>query len=130
MAGDARTDFDSPTNPIKAIRLKCRDCANNQYTEIDNCAVKSCPLFPFRFGKNPFRKKRVLSSNLRSEVQSRLEKARQQKAASLAAKKVSTKSASNTTARTKFRSESVYGSSESSPRSSARTGDSPEEELA
>ncbi len=38
---------------IKAIRLKCIDCTNNQLVEIKNCLILTCPLYPFRMGKNP-----------------------------------------------------------------------------
>jgi hypothetical protein len=39
--------------PIQAIRAKCRDCANHQCKEIRLCAVKNCPLWPYRMGKRP-----------------------------------------------------------------------------
>lgn len=39
--------------PIKAIRAKCLDCSNNQYSEVRNCGVGSCPLYPYRMGKRP-----------------------------------------------------------------------------
>lgn len=57
------------TNPIKAIRAKCLDCA---YTspEVALCPCKDCPLWPFRFGKNPYRTKRELTPE-------QLEKARE-----------------------------------------------------
>ena len=46
------------TNPIKAIRAKCLDCA---YTspEVALCPCTDCPLYPFRFGKNPYRKEKT-----------------------------------------------------------------------
>lgn len=39
--------------PIKAIRAKCLDCSNNQYSEIRECQIKSCSLYPYRLGKRP-----------------------------------------------------------------------------
>lgn len=39
--------------PIKAIRKKCLDCSAKQLTEIKNCTLKDCPLYPYRMGKRP-----------------------------------------------------------------------------
>ncbi|QXE86610.1 hypothetical protein KP003_20035 [Geomonas nitrogeniifigens] len=58
MNTDEKANHENPRNPVKAIRLKCRDCTCNQLVEIDNCTVKGCALHPFRFGKNPYRTKR------------------------------------------------------------------------
>lgn len=44
------------TSPIKAIRAKCLDCCCWSYKEVDLCPATQCPLHPFRFGKNPYRK--------------------------------------------------------------------------
>ncbi len=44
------------TTPIKAIRAKCLECSNYQPKEVRNCLIIDCPLFPYRFGKNPNRK--------------------------------------------------------------------------
>lgn len=49
-------------NPLKAIRQHCLDCSNGSAHEVDQCPVSRCALHPLRFGKNPFRKKRVLSA--------------------------------------------------------------------
>lgn len=73
---DVREENASPRNPVKAIRLKCRDCTNNQITEIDNCPVKQCALYPFRFGKNPYREKRELSEEQKKAAGERLKNAR------------------------------------------------------
>lgn len=43
-------------NPVKAIRAKCLDCCCGNPNEVRLCTVESCALFPFRFGKNPYRK--------------------------------------------------------------------------
>lgn len=37
--------------PRKAIRLKCRECTNNQEAEIRRCGIVDCPLWPWRMGK-------------------------------------------------------------------------------
>lgn len=41
--------------PIKAIRLKCLDCCCGSSHEVKLCTVSKCPLYAFRFGKNPNR---------------------------------------------------------------------------
>ena len=49
------------TNPMKAIRAKCIDCMCGQINEIPLCPGTDCPLWPFRMGKNPYRKPRQYS---------------------------------------------------------------------
>jgi len=39
--------------PIKAIRAKCMDCSNQQYSEVTRCPIINCSLYPYRFGKRP-----------------------------------------------------------------------------
>lgn len=39
--------------PIKAIRAKCIDCMGGSVYEVALCPSKDCPLWAFRFGKNP-----------------------------------------------------------------------------
>jgi len=41
--------------PLKAIRAKCLDCSGGQPSEVRRCDIEDCPLFPYRFGKNPSR---------------------------------------------------------------------------
>ena len=48
-------------NPMKAIREKCRDCCCGDASEVRKCVAIDCALWPFRMGKNPFRKRRELS---------------------------------------------------------------------
>lgn len=50
--------------PVQAIRKKCIDCSGGVLSEIRNCVVPNCPLFPFRMGKNPNRKPGLKCSNL------------------------------------------------------------------
>jgi hypothetical protein len=38
---------------LKAIRLRCLDCSGNSLCEVRSCNFDTCPLHPFRFGKNP-----------------------------------------------------------------------------
>lgn len=41
------------TTPMRAIRAKCLDCSADQPSEVRLCPIKSCPLWPYRFGKRP-----------------------------------------------------------------------------
>lgn len=41
-------------SPVKAIRAKCLDCAGSP-KEVRLCSTESCPLYFYRFGKNPSR---------------------------------------------------------------------------
>jgi hypothetical protein len=48
------TDFTAPENKLtraKAIRWKCIDCMAGQQAEIKSCAIKTCPLWPYRMGR-------------------------------------------------------------------------------
>ena len=49
------------TTALKAIRLKCLDCCCGSQNEVKLCACEDCALYPFRYGKNPFRKKKTYS---------------------------------------------------------------------
>lgn len=64
------------TNPVKAIRAKCLDCSGTT-NEVKECPVTKCPLYPFRFGKNPYRTKRELTEEQKAKMAERLSKARQ-----------------------------------------------------
>jgi hypothetical protein len=44
-----------------AIRAKCLDCVGWMPSEVAACVSVRCPLWPFRMGENPLRKKRILS---------------------------------------------------------------------
>src|SRR5262245_40670350 len=44
-----------PESVLKAIRRKCLDCSGGSHAEVADCLVRQCALFPFRFGKNPWR---------------------------------------------------------------------------
>jgi len=67
---------DELKSPIKAIRAKCLDCCCGQKEEVKLCPATSCPLYPFRLGKNPFRK-REMSEEQRKAAAARLAKARE-----------------------------------------------------
>lgn len=44
------------TNPVKVIREKCLDCCCGSIKEVALCTAERCPLWPWRMGKNPYRK--------------------------------------------------------------------------
>lgn len=45
-------------SPVKAIRAFCLDCVGDNRAEVRRCSagVQGCPLWPFRFVRNPFNK--------------------------------------------------------------------------
>ena len=63
-------------NPLKAIREKCLDCCCGNAAEVRKCVALDCPLWPFRMGRNPFRKKRELSRQQKHERSERLRRRR------------------------------------------------------
>lgn len=64
-------------NPLKAIRAKCLDCCCGQVNEVKECPCTDCPLYPFREGRNPFRKKRELTEEEKAALGARLNAVRQ-----------------------------------------------------
>ena len=71
---------DSKTmTPIKAIKAKCLDCCCGQREEVKLCPVEDCPLWAFRLGKNPNRKRREMTDEQRKAAAERLAKAREAK---------------------------------------------------
>ena len=55
-------------NPMKAIREKCLDCTCQQPIEVKECTVKTCALYPFRMGVNPYRVKRTMTPEARAKA--------------------------------------------------------------
>jgi len=55
-------------SPLQAIRKNCIDCSGGSYSEVQNCNIPTCPLFEFRFGKNPSRRGLGNSSNFDSNA--------------------------------------------------------------
>ncbi len=43
----------SKNTPLKAIKKKCLECSGGDKEEVRNCALRQCPLFPFRMGVDP-----------------------------------------------------------------------------
>ena len=60
--------------PLKAIRLKCLDCSAGSSNEVKLCVIPDCPLYPYRFGKNPYRKQRELTEEEKAILTERLKK--------------------------------------------------------
>lgn len=58
------------TSPLRAIRANCLQCRGSSH-EVKLCPIEDCPLFPFRFGKNPFHK-RTFTEEQRKEAADRL----------------------------------------------------------
>ena len=64
--------YDSPNSPLKAIREKCKDCCCGSTLDVRYCSATGCSLHPFRFGRNPFRKRRALTDDQRHAIATRL----------------------------------------------------------
>jgi hypothetical protein len=68
------------TSPLAAIRENCLEC-NGNALEVKLCPCTSCPMYPFRFGKNPY-SKRTLTEEQREAAATRLKLARDKKGSS------------------------------------------------
>jgi hypothetical protein len=44
-----------PMSPMEAIRAKCLDCCAGSADEVRKCVAMTCPSWPYRMGKNPWR---------------------------------------------------------------------------
>lgn len=64
------------TNPVKAIREYCLLCSGGSSNEVKLCQIETCPLYAFRFGKNPYRQRRELTEDEREVLRARLADAR------------------------------------------------------
>ena len=65
--------------PMKAIRQKCLDCSCEQLSEVKECSIKNCALYPFRMGykldENGNRRKgKPLSEEAKKKATDRLRK--------------------------------------------------------
>jgi hypothetical protein len=45
----------APVSPMEAIRARCLDCCAGSAHEVRCCVAMTCPSWPFRTGKNPWR---------------------------------------------------------------------------
>lgn len=66
-------------NPLLAIKAYCLGCMCGQRNEVKLCPVEKCELYPFRFGKNPYRKKTDLSEDRKAELAERMRAAREKR---------------------------------------------------
>lgn len=67
--------------PLKAMRAKCLDCCCGSANEVKLCTIPGCPLYPYRFGRNPSRRPRKLTEEQKAIVANRLKKGRETKSA-------------------------------------------------
>ena len=63
-------------NPVKAIRAYCIGCCNGSATEVAACSVTKCELYAFRFGKNPYRTKKVYTEEQKEQMRDRMNRIR------------------------------------------------------
>jgi len=63
--------------PLKAMRLKCLDCCCGSSHEVEKCTVPTCALYPYRFGKTPESKRRVMTPEQKAAAVERLSRIRQ-----------------------------------------------------
>jgi len=54
LEGDFRHHY---TTPVKAIRAFCVQCMGGYTSEIPICTDYHCPLYPYRMGKRPNKRK-------------------------------------------------------------------------
>lgn len=66
-------------SPVKAIRAKCLDCCYDSPSEVRMCPSEDCPLYPFRFGKNPYIAKRDYTEEEKEAMKERLAAAREKR---------------------------------------------------
>jgi len=71
MSADELTQLGhSRVSPLRALRLKCLDCCNDSAQEVRLCTAVGCASWPFRMGKNPWRRK--LDPQERAALRARL----------------------------------------------------------
>lgn len=63
-------------SPLKAIRANCLQCVGGSPNEVKLCTSRACYLYPFRFGRNPYTKKREYTDEEKEQMRERLAKAR------------------------------------------------------
>lgn len=73
-------EFKVYTNPVKVMREFCKTCMGGSAEEIKKCTAKTtCPIYPWRFGKNPYRKKKEYTDEELAELRERMKKASESK---------------------------------------------------
>lgn len=66
------------TSPVKAIRAYCIGCCNGSFNEVKLCEISDCELYPFRFGKNPYIKRKELTEEQKVVLAERLKNSAKQ----------------------------------------------------
>jgi hypothetical protein len=72
---DARTAVKAghdQMSPVQAIRRKCLDCSGHQLIEVKLCESVTCALWPFRAGRHPYTKGRLLEAASDEGARSRI----------------------------------------------------------
>ena len=57
---------------LQVVRTHCLSCCCESPKEVRLCPAVDCNLHPYRLGKNPFRKPRVLTEKQRQEMVNRM----------------------------------------------------------
>ena len=65
--------------PLEAIKEKCLDCSVYDEKEVKLCTCTGCPLWPFRFGTNPYHRKRELTEDQRKAAAERIKNVREKR---------------------------------------------------
>ena len=65
-------------SPLKAIRQHCLDCCCGIASEVKNCQIKTCHLWPYRMGKDTTRT-RSMTDEQKQAAAERLKSARMAK---------------------------------------------------
>ena len=73
-----------PLNAIKLKRLMCKQWDDNLVWE---CNTTECPLFYFRLGENPYKKKRMISEETHEKICTALAKGRATRMKNIAERK-------------------------------------------
>ncbi len=47
--------------PLRAVKAWCRDCSGFQPKEVRLCPSSDCPLYQYRMGRNPRRRRQKVS---------------------------------------------------------------------
>ena len=63
------------SNPLKAIQVFCFECCGGEKQDVKECTAKACALYPYRLGKNPYRKSREYTEEEKEKLKERAKKA-------------------------------------------------------
>ena len=67
------------SSPQKAIQVFCFECCGGTKQYVKECTAKDCALYPYRMGKNPYRKSREYSDEEKEQLKEKARKAREMK---------------------------------------------------